>query len=90
MKKSASLTAVVVAFLSSTALAEQGSSQLNQIEQPISSTHYSHSELTMKPIDLIALNGDAAKNKVMDVSTSPEDTPAQREYTPSELNTFNR
>ncbi|PRY63925.1 hypothetical protein B0H98_10770 [Vreelandella songnenensis] len=69
MKKSTLIAAIALTLTSTAALAEQGSGELNEIVHASSTAGYSTDELYMTPADLPLVNGDAAKNRVIEPSS---------------------
>ncbi|WP_422102179.1 hypothetical protein [Vreelandella sp.] len=69
MKKLTFISAIALTLTSTAALAEQGSAELNEIVHASSSANPSMESLNMAPADLTLVNGDAAKNSVIEPSS---------------------
>mgnify|MGYP000426805040 CR=1 FL=1 len=88
MKKVTFISAIAITLTSTTALAERGSDELNEIIQASSSANYSAKELHLTPDDLVLINGGAAKNSVLEPSSEPDSN--DNELTVSKLYELNR
>ncbi|WP_404345557.1 hypothetical protein LG331_07150 [Vreelandella aquamarina] len=69
MKKLTLISAIALTLTSTAALAEQGSAELNEVVHASSSASPSAESLNMTPADLTLVNGDAAKNNVIEPSS---------------------
>ncbi|XQU07060.1 hypothetical protein P4544_09890 [Halomonas sp. LY9] len=69
MKKLTFISAIAMTLTSTAVLAEQGSAELNEIVHASSSANPSIESLHMSPADLTLINGDAAKNSVIEPSS---------------------
>ena len=69
MKKVTLISAIAITLTSTAVLAEQGSGELNEIVHASTSANYSTENLHITPADLTLVNGDAAKNAVIEPSS---------------------
>lgn len=86
MKKVTLISAIAITLTSTAALAEQGSGELNEIVHASTSANYSTEKLHIAPADLMLVNGDAAKNVVIEPSSKLQfSTSNDDQFTASEL-----
>ncbi|MGY4879207.1 hypothetical protein ACLUEY_15155 [Vreelandella aquamarina] len=88
MKKVTLITAIAITLTSTTVLAERGSGELNEIVNASSSVNYSTEDFHITPADLVLVNGDAAKNAILEPSS--ETTGNDNQFTLPELLGRNR